>query len=151
MKFAGVLLAVAAAATALPNVGPSGKTAHKPHQEPFWPVQQDVTVEQAKAICGEGNQVACCNEVSYAGDTTEIATGPLAGTLKDLLGGKNGAKGLGLFDKCSRLNVDLLLGLSSLINQECKQHIACCQGNEADSSNDLIGLNIPCIALGSLL
>jgi hypothetical protein len=114
MKFTAVVLALAASAVALPNVGPSGAGAQKgkqmsqpgAKQEQFWPVAPNVSVDEAKAACGNQNQIACCDDVSFAGDTTEISSGPLAGALSDLLGGKNGAKGLGLFDKCSKLNID---------------------------------------------
>lgn len=114
MKFTAAILALATSVVALPNMGPSGqgethgKEIAKPGaQQPFWPLQQDVTVEEAKTACGNQAQVACCNDVAYtSGDTTDISSGPLAGALSDLLGGKNGAKGLALFDKCSKLNVD---------------------------------------------
>lgn len=107
MKFTAVVLALAASAVALPGA-PSGNGMAAPgtNQQKFWPVGQDVTVDEAKAACGNNAQVACCDDVSVAGDTTTVSSGPLAGALSDLLGGKNGAKGLGLFDKCSSLNVD---------------------------------------------
>ncbi|KAF3406810.1 Rodlet protein [Talaromyces pinophilus] len=152
MQFTTALLALAATAVALPNVGPApGKGSEVGGQQTFWPVSDDVTVEEAKAACGTDNQIACCDDTTFTGDQVEVVSGPLAGALSDLLGGKNGAKGLGLFDKCSKLNIDLIIGISDLINSQCKQNIACCQGNTADSEGDLIGLNVPCIALGSLL
>lgn len=152
MQFTTALLALAATAVALPNVGPApAKGYEMGSQKAFWPVSDDVTVEEAKAACGNDNQIACCDDTTFTGDQVTVASGPLAGALTDLLGGKNGAKGLGLFDKCSKLNVDVLIGISDLINSQCKANIACCQGNSADSSGDLIGLNIPCVALGSLL
>ncbi|OKL64708.1 Rodlet protein [Talaromyces atroroseus] len=151
MQFTTALLALAATAVALPNVGPSPhKGSAVGAQNAFWPVTDGVTVEQAKAACGNDNQIACCDDTTFTGDQVEVESGPLAGALKDLLGGKNGAKGLGLFDKCSKLNIDVI-GISDLINSQCKQNIACCQGDSADSSGDLIGLNVPCVALGSLL
>lgn len=107
MQFTTALLALAATAVALPNVGPSppGKGSEVGGQQPFWPVSDDVTVEEAKAACGNDNQIACCDDTTFTGDQVEVESGPLAGALKDLLGGKNGAKGLGLFDKCSKLNI----------------------------------------------
>ncbi|KAL1970871.1 hypothetical protein VTN77DRAFT_2705 [Rasamsonia byssochlamydoides] len=158
MKFTAAILALATSVVALPNVGPSGmgeahgKEVAKPGgQQPFWPLQQDVTVQEAKAACGNEAQVACCDDVSYAGDTTDVTSGPLAGALSNLLNGKNGAQGLALFSKCSKLNVDLLIGVSDIVNQQCKQNIACCQNNSASSDGTLIGLDVPCVALGSLL
>ncbi|KAL1991929.1 hypothetical protein VTN49DRAFT_5237 [Thermomyces lanuginosus] len=129
MKFAGVMLALAVAATA----APSGKEAHNSPQEPFWPVKHDVTVEEVKTVCGEENQVLCCNEVSYVDESHDKVIGPLAGALGNLLGGKNGAKGLGLFDQCSHLNLNALGGVSELIHSQCKTNIACCNGNKASA------------------
>lgn len=107
MQFTTALLALAATAVALPNVGPApAKGSQVGGQQTFWPVSDDVTVEEAKAACGTDNQIACCDDTTFTGDQVEVASGPLAGALKDLLGGKNGAKGLGLFDKCSKLNID---------------------------------------------
>jgi hypothetical protein len=107
MHYTSVILALAASAVALPNVGPSPKGGEvgKAKQEPFWPTS-DVSVEEAKAACGNDNQIACCDDTTLTGDQVEVESGPLAGALKNLLGGKNGAKGLGLFDKCSKLNLD---------------------------------------------
>ncbi|QKX61189.1 uncharacterized protein TRUGW13939_08336 [Talaromyces rugulosus] len=151
MQYTSVILALAASAVALPNVGPSPKGGEASKgQQPFWPTS-DVSVEEAKAACGNDNQISCCNDATITGDQVEVETGPLSGALKNLLGGKNGAKGLGLFDKCSKLNLDVLIGLNDLISNQCKQNIACCQGNSADSSGDLVGVNLPCVALGSLL
>jgi hypothetical protein len=107
MQFTTAILALAATAVALPNVGPApGKGSQVGGQESFWPVANDVSVEEAKAACGNDNQIACCDDTTFTGDQVEVESGPLAGALKDLLGGKNGAKGLGLFDKCSKLNLD---------------------------------------------
>lgn len=108
MQFTTTLLALAATAVALPNVGPSPDKGNAVggKQDAFWPVSDDVTVEQAKAACGNDNQIACCDDTTFTGDQVEVESGPLAGALKNLLGGKNGAKGLGLFDKCSKLNID---------------------------------------------
>lgn len=107
MQFTTALLALAATAVALPNVGPApAKGSQVGGQQAFWPVSDDVTVEEAKAACGNDNQIACCDDTTFTGDQVEVVSGPLAGALSDLLGGKNGAKGLGLFDKCSKLNLD---------------------------------------------
>jgi hypothetical protein len=107
MQFTTALLALAATAVALPNIGPApGKGSEVGGQQTFWPVSDDVTVEEAKAACGTDNQIACCDDTTFTGDQVEVVSGPLAGALSDLLGGKNGAKGLGLFDKCSKLNID---------------------------------------------
>jgi hypothetical protein len=114
MQFTTALLALAATAVALPNVGPSPKGNEVGKQEAFWPVSDEVTVEEAKAACGTDNQIACCDDTTFTGDQVEVESGPLAGALKDLLGGKNGAKGLGLFDKCSKLNLDSM-SLISLV------------------------------------
>lgn len=117
MQFTTALLALAATAVALPNVGPApGKGSEVGGQESFWPVSDDVSVEEAKAACGDDNQIACCDDTTFTGDQVEVESGPLAGALKDLLGGKNGAKGLGLFDKCSKLNLDCMSLISSIFS-----------------------------------
>jgi hypothetical protein len=125
MQFTTALLALAATAVALPNVGPSpNKGSAVGGQESFWPVSDDVTLEQAKATCGDDNQIACCDDTTFTGDQVEVESGPLAGALKNLLGGKNGAKGLGLFDKCSKLNIDGKFAFSLLcsLTNICSPH-----------------------------
>lgn len=105
MQFTTTLLAFAATAVALPNVGPvPSKNNQVGGQQSFWPVSDAVTVEEAKAACGNNNQIACCDDTTVTGDQVEVASGPLAGALSDLLGGKNGATGLGLFGKCSKID-----------------------------------------------
>lgn len=96
MKFAGVMLALAVAATA----APSGK-AYKRQDIPS--MSQSTTMSQIYASCGMGNQALCCND--SAGILEYLRSGEIAGTLKNLLGSKNGAVGLSLFDQCSPLNL----------------------------------------------
>lgn len=38
-----------------------------------------------------------------------------------------------------------------MLNQKCKQNIACCQDSPADAGESLVGLALPCVALGSIL
>ena len=45
----------------------------------------------------------------------------------------------------------IAIGVQDLLNQKCKQNIACCQDSPSSADNDLIGLGLPCIALGSIL
>ncbi|CEL04252.1 Putative Rodlet peptide (Fragment) [Aspergillus calidoustus] len=110
-----------------------------------------VLATRASDKCGDQAQLSCCNKATYAGDTTEVADGILAGALSNLIGAGSGAEGLGLFDQCSKLDVALLIGVQDLINQQCKQNIACCQNSGSSADGDLIGVGLPCIALGSIL
>nr|6GCJ_A Chain A, Hydrophobin [Aspergillus fumigatus A1163] len=119
-----------------------------------FPVPDDITVKQATEKCGDQAQLSCCNKATYAGDVTDIDEGILAGTLKNLIGGGSGTEGLGLFNQCSKLDLQIpIIGIpiQDLVNQKCKQNIACCQNSPSDASGSLIGLGLPCIALGSIL
>ncbi|KAL4917979.1 hypothetical protein BDW62DRAFT_210890 [Aspergillus aurantiobrunneus] len=115
-----------------------------------FPVPDDVTVKQASDKCGDQAQLSCCNKAVYAGDTTEVDEGLLAGALSNLLGAGSGSEGLGLFEQCSKLNIPII-GITDILNQQCKQNIACCQDSPSDASESLIGVGLPCIALGSIL
>ncbi|KAL2859694.1 fungal hydrophobin-domain-containing protein [Aspergillus pseudodeflectus] len=157
MKFsiAAAVVAFAASVAALPPA-PDAQLAgngvgNKGNSNVKFPVPNDVTVKQASDKCGDQAQLSCCNKATYAGDTTEVADGILAGALSNLIGAGSGAEGLGLFDQCSKLDVALLIGVQDLINQQCKQNIACCQNSGSSADGDLIGVGLPCIALGSIL
>ncbi|KAL2833507.1 rodlet protein [Aspergillus pseudoustus] len=156
MKFsiAAAVVAFAASVAALPPA-PGAQYAgngvgNKGNSNVKFPVSKDVTVKQASDKCGDQAQLSCCNKASYSGDTTEVADGILAGALSNLLGAGSGAEGLGLFDECSKLDLSVL-AIQDLINQQCKQNIACCQDSGSSADNDLIGVSLPCIALGSIL
>ncbi|KAF9890828.1 hypothetical protein FE257_005399 [Aspergillus nanangensis] len=158
MKFTtAALMGFVIAATAIPQDGKyAGLTKVQDPDRPIYPAQNGVTVKQASKKCGDGAQLSCCNKVAYSGDSTDVTEGPLANLLSGLGGGQgSGARGVGLFDQCSKLpvNIDilLLLGINDALNQECKQNVVCCQGNGASSDGDLLGLNLPCVALGSVI
>ncbi|KAL4936153.1 hypothetical protein BDV06DRAFT_228149 [Aspergillus oleicola] len=116
-----------------------------------FPVPDGVTVKEASTKCGDQAQLSCCNDVKYGGDTTEVADGLAAGLLSDLLGAGSAADGLGAFTECSKLDISALIGVEDLINQQCKQNIACCAQSPGSADEDLIGATLPCIALGSIL
>ncbi|PYH48844.1 hydrophobin family protein [Aspergillus saccharolyticus JOP 1030-1] len=163
MKFSitTAVLALAATVAAMPskpqadgNVGVGNGVGNKGNSDVRFPVPDDVTVKQASAKCGDQAQLSCCNKATYAGDTTTIDDGILAGTLGNLIGTGSGSEGLGLFDQCSKLDLQIpIIGIpiQDLVNQQCKQNIACCQGSPSDASDSLIGVALPCIALGSIL
>ncbi|KAL5335808.1 rodlet protein [Aspergillus crustosus] len=157
MKFsiAAAVIAFAASVVALPPAHDSqfagNGVGNKGNSNVKFPVPQDVTVKQASDKCGDQAQLSCCNKATYAGDTTEVADGILAGALSNLIGAGSGAEGLGLFDQCSKLDVAVLIGVQDLINQQCKQNIACCQSSPSSADGDLIGVALPCVALGSIL
>jgi hypothetical protein len=70
-----------------------------------FPVPDSMTIKEAQAKCGDQAQLSCCNHATYAGDTTDVNSGILAGTLSHIAGTGSGASGLGLFDQCSQLDV----------------------------------------------
>ncbi|KAJ5562460.1 hypothetical protein N7535_003086 [Penicillium sp. DV-2018c] len=157
-----IVLGLAATAYALPPGGPSAGgegnangIANKGNTNIKFPVPENMTVKQAQAKCGDQAQLSCCNKATYAGDTTDVNSAMLAGTLSNLIGSGSGASGLGLFDQCSKLDLQIPLLIAvpvqDLINQKCKQNIACCQNSPSSANSNLVGLGLPCVALGSIL
>ncbi|KAL4805952.1 hydrophobin [Aspergillus unguis] len=110
-----------------------------------YPVPNSMTVKQASDKCGDKAQVSCCNKATYSGDLTKAQSGILAGALNDILGGSGASEGAGLFDQCAGISV------VGLLNDQCKQNVACCQNSPSSADGNLIGLALPCVALGSLL
>ncbi|KAJ5482612.1 fungal hydrophobin [Penicillium sp. IBT 31633x] len=156
-----IVLGLAATVSALPSGGPSAGgegagngVANKGNTKVDFPVPDHMTVKQAQAKCGDQAQLSCCNKAVYAGDTTDINSGILGGTLSNLIGSGSGASGLGLFDQCSKLDLQIpIIGVpvQDLINQKCKQNIACCQNSPSSANSDLVGVGLPCVALGSII
>ncbi|PLB45975.1 fungal hydrophobin [Aspergillus steynii IBT 23096] len=151
------VLAFAATVAALPPAVANGNgngIGNKGNSQVRFPVPDDITVKQASEKCGDQAELSCCNKATYAGDTTNVDEGILAGALSNLIGAGSGSEGLGLFDQCSKLPLQvniIAIALNDLVNQQCKQNIACCQNSPSDASDDLIGLGLPCIALGSII
>ncbi|KAI1499746.1 hypothetical protein F5X99DRAFT_410788 [Biscogniauxia marginata] len=112
----------------------------------FPAVPGDVTVGQAGDTCGSDLDLSCCDSVDQTGDSINEASGLLAGLLEGTL--QNGD--LGLFSGCSKLNVAAVIGLSDLLESQCKQTPACCQ-HSGTSQEGLVNLGLPCVALGSVL
>ncbi|CBF77990.1 RODL_EMENI RODLET PROTEIN PRECURSOR [Aspergillus nidulans FGSC A4] len=157
MKFsiAAAVVAFAASVAALPPAHDSqfagNGVGNKGNSNVKFPVPENVTVKQASDKCGDQAQLSCCNKATYAGDTTTVDEGLLSGALSGLIGAGSGAEGLGLFDQCSKLDVAVLIGIQDLVNQKCKQNIACCQNSPSSADGNLIGVGLPCVALGSIL
>ncbi|KAJ5196883.1 fungal hydrophobin [Penicillium cf. viridicatum] len=159
-SISAIVLGLAATVYALPppsagGAGSGNGVGNKGNTDVRFAVPDNMTVKQAQAKCGDQAQLSCCNKAVYAGDTTDINSGILGGTLSNLIGSGSGASGLGLFDQCSKLDLQIpvLIGIpiQDLINQKCKQNIACCQNSPSSANSDLIGLGLPCVALGSIL
>ncbi|KAL5339533.1 hypothetical protein BJX70DRAFT_363915 [Aspergillus crustosus] len=144
MKFAFGLAALScfAAASAFPN---------RQNEQPKFPVPDSLTVKEGSSKCGDQAQLSCCNKAKYGADTTVVANGLAAGLLSNLLGAGSAAEGLGAFSQCSKLDVSVLIGVEDILNQKCKQNIACCAASGASADGDLVGAALPCIALGSVL
>ncbi|KAJ5832769.1 hypothetical protein N7474_001080 [Penicillium riverlandense] len=152
------LMALVASAVALPPsppmVGNANGMANKGNSDVRFQVPDDMTVHQAQAKCGDQAQLSCCNKATFAGDTTDAENGILAGALSNLISGGSGSEGLGLFQQCSQLDLQVpIIGipLQDLIKKKCQQNIACCQNSPSSASDDLIGLGLPCVALGALI
>ncbi|RYP35807.1 hypothetical protein DL767_003662 [Monosporascus sp. MG133] len=107
-----------------------------PHHQPAV-LPRDLTVRAAQNLCGNNLVLSCCNEVE--GDDTNLGSGLLGGLLQ-------GAD-LDLFSNCSPLDVTVI-GITDLLNDQCTQSVACCQGNDIEQSGLV---NIGCLALGGLL
>ncbi|CDM29417.1 fungal hydrophobin [Penicillium roqueforti] len=150
-----VVLALAGFSAAMPAENMNNGLQHQNGGAPRFPVPDSLTVQQAQSKCGDQAQLSCCNKATYAGDTTDINSGILAGTLSNLIGSGSGASGLGVFDQCSKLDLQVPVligvGVQDLLNQQCKQNIACCANSPSTASNDLVGAGLPCVALGSIL
>ncbi|PYI04301.1 fungal hydrophobin [Aspergillus sclerotiicarbonarius CBS 121057] len=146
MRFTAIALALASVAIAQP----SARTARG---GPLFPAPHGMTVSQGQESCGDGASLSCCNKATYAGDTTNDNSGLLSGLLGNLLGAGSGSEGIGLADQCSKVDLEALdlLGLNDLLNTQCEQNVACCQDSGASADGSLIGVALPCIALGSLL
>ncbi|GKZ20979.1 hypothetical protein AbraCBS73388_006617 [Aspergillus brasiliensis] len=173
MKFSitAAVLAFAATVVAMPGGSPSQVDGNGPgnangqgnkgNNDIRFPVPDDVTVKQAEDKCGDQAQLSCCNKATYAGDSTNVDSGLLAGTLSNLIGTGSGSEGLGLFQECSKLPLQIrkltwqvpiiAIAVQDIVNKQCQQNIACCQSSPSNTEDDLIGLGLPCIALGSLL
>ncbi|KAL2809750.1 rodlet protein [Aspergillus granulosus] len=157
MKFsiAAAIVACAASVAALPPASgdqfAGNGVGNKGNSNVKFPVRDDVTVQQASNKCGDQAQLSCCNEATFAGDSTFVADGLLAGALGNLVGAGSGAEGLGLFKGCSKLDVAAAIGVQDLVNQQCKQNIACCEDSGTSADGNVIGVALPCLALGSIL
>ncbi|KAL4922373.1 hypothetical protein BDW62DRAFT_197053 [Aspergillus aurantiobrunneus] len=115
-----------------------------------FPISDDVTVKQGSDKCGDKAQLSCCNDVQYGGDSTTVKEGIAAGLLSDLLGSGSASEGLGAFSGCSKLDLSII-GIEDILNQQCKQNIACCANSGSQANDNLAGVALPCIALGSIL
>ncbi|KAJ5182564.1 hypothetical protein N7492_000180 [Penicillium capsulatum] len=157
-----LVLGLAGSVAALPPSGPpsaggagnANGVNNKGNTDVRFPVPDHMTVKQAQAKCGDQAQLSCCNKATYAGDTTDVNSGMLGGTLSNLIGAGSGADGLGLFDQCSKLDLQIpiiAIPIQDLVNQKCKQNIACCQNSPSSANSDLVGVGLPCVALGSII
>ncbi|KAJ6111270.1 conidial hydrophobin Hyp1/RodA [Penicillium sp. IBT 16267x] len=143
MKFFATALLLAATAVALPQPETDGNIQSIP---------KGMTVSQAQAKCGDNAKVNCCNKYTSNKDITTSNSGPLSGALQSAL-----AQGLGIGEQCNDLSLNIPVlnvvggGVDQLINQKCKQNIACCQNTGSSADNNLVGVALPCVALGSLI
>ncbi|KAK6212370.1 hypothetical protein LQW54_005323 [Pestalotiopsis sp. IQ-011] len=128
-----VVSALAAFAVAAPQVGGGNNG--------------DVTVGSAGDVCGEDLELSCCNK----GDTDDHSTDVASGLLSSLDIAGDLLKGAAFFGGCSKLDLGLGavagLGLTDLLNQQCKQSVACCQHSGGAPQQGLINAQLPCVAV----
>ncbi|KAJ5241402.1 uncharacterized protein N7469_002993 [Penicillium citrinum] len=155
MQFSLSVIAVAFASMAAALPAESGMQSQEGGHHVRFPVPGGMTVKEAQSKCGDQAQLSCCNKATYAGDTTDVNSGLGGGLLSNLIGTGSGAEGAGIFDQCSKLDVQIpiliAVPIQDLINQRCKQNVACCAHSPSTASNDLVGAGLPCVALGSIL
>ncbi|KAJ5689052.1 hypothetical protein N7462_003444 [Penicillium macrosclerotiorum] len=154
-SLSAVVLAFSTLAAALPTESAGNVLQTQQHDNIRWKVPGGMTVKEAQAKCGNQAQLSCCNKAVYAGDTTDVNSGLGGGLLSNLIGSGSGADGAGIFDQCSKLDaqvpIAIAVSVQDLLDQRCKQNIACCAGSPSGASHDLIGAGLPCVALGSIL
>ncbi|KAJ5287257.1 fungal hydrophobin [Penicillium angulare] len=154
-SISAVVLAFASMATALPTEASNNGLQSQEPGHVRWPVPGGMSVKEAQSKCGDQAQLSCCNVATYAGDTTDVNAGIGGGLLSNLIGSGSGAKGAGIFDQCSKLDVQIpiliAVPIQDVLNQRCKQNVACCANSPSTASNDLVGAGLPCVALGSIL
>ncbi|PWY85901.1 fungal hydrophobin [Aspergillus heteromorphus CBS 117.55] len=150
MKFTAIALALATLAVARPSTGTTALKDQTDGGKPTYPIPDDWTVDDGAAKCGDQAELSCCNQATYAGDSTNVDDGILAGLLSNLVAGGSGSQGVGVANDCSKIDVNIpiiAVGAQDFLNQQCKQNVACCQKSGSDSST----IALPCIALGSVL
>ncbi|KAF3904989.1 Hydrophobin [Arthrobotrys entomopaga] len=113
---------------------------------PVFPAPQDVTVAQAAQTCGKDLELSCCDDTNLSVDSSTKAAGALGLDVKDILGK------VGIFGKCNTITVPVvnLIPVNNLLNNQCKQNVACCQGSGTQQSGAL-NAGLPCIGLSSLI
>ncbi|KAJ5832768.1 hypothetical protein N7474_001079 [Penicillium riverlandense] len=150
-----VLTFISTVAAMPPAFGHSNGMGNMGNTDGLFPVPDDMTIDQAQAKCGNEAQLSCCNKARYAKDTTDAEKGILAGALSNLISGGSASEGVGLFQECSQLDlqIPILIGipLQDLVKKKCQQNIACCQNSPSSADHDGVGAGLPCITLGALL
>lgn len=108
-SLSAVFLGLATLAVALPadqSTSTNGLRSQHEHQDGIrWHVPNGMTVKEAQSKCGDQAQLSCCNKATYAGDTTDVNSGLGGGLLSNLIGSGSGADGVGIFDQCSKLDL----------------------------------------------
>jgi hypothetical protein len=110
MKFAlsTIAFAFAASVAAAPQAQGSG----------------DMSVQQARDVCGAKTSLKCCNKEVEKGDVKKDNDGGIlgGGILTDILSGSILSP-----DQCSDVNV-----IGGILSDQCTQNIACCQNSGAE-------------------
>ncbi|KAI1964008.1 hypothetical protein LOZ58_001869 [Ophidiomyces ophidiicola] len=151
MKFftAASFFALATIAAAAPGTG-YGAAPSSPKGAPSSPkgAPPSPKSNQIMAQCGNQN-LSCCNKEINKVDAKGVDSdfGVLTGIAKNI-----NLENLSIFDQCSKLDIGLGIigaGLTDILNQKCKQTVACCQQTESNA-NGLVAVAVPCIPINAL-
>lgn len=118
-SLSAVFLGLATLAVAMPtdqSTSSNGLRSQHEHMDGIrWHVPSGMTVKEAQAKCGDQAQLSCCNKAVYAKDTTDVNSNLGAGLLSNLIGSGSGADGVGIFDQCTKLD---LQGMYSICERD---------------------------------
>ncbi|EGX53192.1 hypothetical protein AOL_s00006g570 [Orbilia oligospora ATCC 24927] len=134
------VVALALSVSALPNTAAGGK-------EVVFPIGNSVTMVEANKACGSNMKLNCCNDVDITKNAQSSAAGLLGLNLDRVLGK------VGILGKCNEISIPVvnLVPINNLLNNKCKQNVACCQDSGNNQQSGLVNVGLPCIALSSLI
>ncbi|TQW00924.1 hypothetical protein V2A60_001959 [Cordyceps javanica] len=152
MRFAlAAITTFVAAVAAVPHHPPAH---HPPNVDITHKGDIDVTHKTSQLTVGDAGDKCGANQELYCCDETKTTPGAGSdGGLGGLIGAVVGGDGVltHLLGECSKINVDLLIGVSDLLHSQCTAKAACCHNTPSVASNGLVNLALPCIPIAGLL
>lgn len=127
-----------------------------------WHVPSSMTASEVQSKCGDQTQLSCDNKATYAGDTTNVNSGLGGDLFSNLIGSGSRAGRAGIVDQCSKLDlqsmysssttliskvvmipvpITIAVPIQDLINQRCKQNIACFANSHSDAVSSSLSLS----------